>query len=123
MLALTPKIIIAITRYQALPGSADPEALPPSIFPRSGGSASIHFPQIRRLCLHPFSPDPEALPPSIFPRSGGSASIHFPQIRRLCLHPFSPDPEALPSSIFPAEAEPLDIGSQAEPRNQLIIPF
>ena len=52
MLALTPKIIIAITRYQALPGSADPEALPPS--------------------------------------------------------------------IFPAEAEPLDIGSQAEPRNQLI---
>jgi hypothetical protein len=52
MLVQTPKIIIAITRYQALPGSADPEALPPS--------------------------------------------------------------------IFPAEAEPLDIGSQAEPRNQLI---
>ena len=33
MLALTPKIIIAITRYQALPGSADPEEEPPSIFP------------------------------------------------------------------------------------------
>ena len=53
-------------------------------------------------------------------RSGGSASSFFPsealyslpgwslgtQIRRLCLH-------------FPTEAEPLDIGSQAEPRNQL----
>jgi hypothetical protein len=86
MLALTPKIIIAITRYQAMPGSAAPEALPPSIFPSSGGSASIHFPKLRRLCLHPFSQAPEALPPS----------------------------------IFPAEAEPLDIGSQAEPRNQLI---
>jgi hypothetical protein len=45
MLALTPKIIIAITRYQALPGSADPEALPPSIFPAEA----------------------EPLPPSIFP--------------------------------------------------------
>jgi hypothetical protein len=41
MLALTPKIIIAITRYQALPGSADPEALPPSIFPAEAVPSSI----------------------------------------------------------------------------------
>jgi hypothetical protein len=41
MLALTPKIIIAITRYQALPGSADPEALPPSIFPAEALPSSI----------------------------------------------------------------------------------
>jgi hypothetical protein len=61
MLALTPKIIIAISRYQEEPGNADPEEEPPSFFPA----------------------------------------------------------EALPSSFFPAEAEPLDIGSQAEPRNQL----
>ncbi len=52
MLALTPKII-AITRYQALPGSADPEALPPSIFPAETLPSSI-FPA-------------EALPSSIFP--------------------------------------------------------
>jgi hypothetical protein len=41
MLALTPKIIIAITRYQALPGSADPEALPPSIFPAEAEPLNI----------------------------------------------------------------------------------
>ena len=41
MLALTRKIIIAITRYQAEPGSADPEALPPSIFPAEALPSSI----------------------------------------------------------------------------------
>jgi len=47
--------------------------------------------------------------------------LHQPGIAvftRYQAEPGNADAEALPP-IFPNEAEPLDIGSQAEPRNQL----
>ena len=78
--------IYSFTRYLALPGNADPEALPPFFAAEA---------------LSPFF-TAEALP----------------RFTRYLVLPGNADPEALPP-FFAAEAEPLDIGSQAEPGNQL----
>ena len=64
---------------------------------------------IARSQARAWEADPEALPP---PLSQARLFYSLPgwslgtQIRRLCLH-------------FRAEAEPLDMGSQADPGNQL----
>ncbi len=89
------------TRSQALPGNADPEALPP-------------ITRITRSQALPGNADPEALPPItrlLVPRL-----CLVTQIRRLCLQFYQRNKALFPSK--PSEAEPLEIDSQAEPGNQ-----
>ncbi len=73
------------TRYQALPGNADREALPPILFntceaePLDMGSQAEPGNQFTRYQALPGNTDPEALPPIFLIAIRGRASRHrFP---------------------------------------------